>query len=217
MTNKIDTKRAAVSEFFKNANPQDDYFVISLSNHPQLIADTTESLDDIERQLALVTPAGDTALLDAIHLGIAKMRGARYQRCALLIISDGEDNHSRYMARETKSLVQESDVLVYSIGIFDSVPVPVFKTLDEKIGHRLLVDITEASNGRTIAADKREKVPEIAATISSELRQNYVIGYKPSNAVHDRKWRKIKLRVTSEPGEPPLHAHYKRGYIAPAR
>jgi Ca-activated chloride channel family protein len=217
MTNKIDTERAAVTEFFKNANPQDDYFVISLSNHPQLIADTTESLDDIQRQLALVIPAGDTALLDAIHLGIAKMRGARYQRRVLLIISDGEDNHSRYTMRETKSLVQESDVLVYSIGIFDSVPVPVFKTIDEKIGQRLLVDITEASGGRTISADKRDKVPEIAATISRELRQRYVIGYKSSNALHDGKWRKIKLRVTGEMGEPRLHAYYKRGYIAPDR
>lgn len=217
MTNKIDTERAAVSEFFKNANPQDDYFVISLSNHPQLIADTTESLDDIERQLALVTPAGDTALLDAIHLGIAKMREARYQRRALLIISDGEDNHSRYTMRQTKSLVQESDVLVYSIGIFDSVPVPVFKTIDEKIGQRLLVDITEASGGRTISADNREKVPEIAGVISREMRQRYVIGYKSSNTVHDGKWRKIKLRVTSEPGKAPLHAYYKHGYIAPER
>lgn len=217
MTNKIDTERDAVTEFLKNANPQDDYFVISLSSHPQLIADTTESLDDIQRQLALVIPAGDTALLDAIHLGVAKMRGARYQRRALLIISDGEDNHSRYTMKETKSLVQESDVLVYSIGIFDSVPVPVFKTIDEKIGQRLLVEITEASGGRTISADKRAKVPELAGVISRELRQRYVIGYKSSNTVHDGKWRKIKLRVTGEAGEPQLRTYYKRGYIAPQK
>jgi Ca-activated chloride channel family protein len=217
MSNKIDTVRAAVAEFFKNANPQDDYFVISLASQPQLIADTTESLDDIERKLALVIPAGDTSLLDAIYLGAAKLHSARYQRRALLVISDGGDNHSHYTARETKSLVQESDVLVYAIGVFDNVPVPVLKTLDEKLGQRLLVNITEASGGRTISVDSREKVPDIAAVISRELRQRYVIGYKSSNAAHDGKWRKIKLRVTGQAHETQLHAYYKRGYIAPEK
>jgi Ca-activated chloride channel family protein len=217
MSNKVDTERAAVAEFFKNANPQDDYFVISLARQPQLIADTTESLEEIERKLALVIPAGDTSLLDAIYLGAAKLHRARYQRRALLVISDGGDNHSHYTAKQTKGLVQECDVLVYAIGIFDNVPVPVLKTLDEKLGQRLLVNITEASGGRTISADSREKVPDIAAAISRELRQRYVIGYKSSNAAHDGKWRKIKLRVTGETGEPQLHAYYKRGYIAPER
>lgn len=217
MRNKIDTERTAIGEFFKNANPQDDYFAISLANHPQLIADTAQSLDDIERKLALVIPAGDTSLLDAIYLGVANMRAARYHRRALLIISDGWDNHSHYTPKQIKSLVQESDVLVYAIGIFDKVPVPVLKTLDEKLGQRLLVDITEASGGRTIAADKGEKVPEIAATISRELRQSYVLGYKSTNEAHNGKWRNIKLQVSAGSGEPRLRAYYKRGYIAPEK
>jgi Ca-activated chloride channel homolog len=212
MSNKIETERAAVAEFFKNANPQDDYFVISLANRPQLIADTTQSLEDIQRKLALVIPDGNTALLDAIYLGVAKMRSARYQRRALLIISDGGDNHSHYTPKETKSLVQESDVLrLLDWRIFDDLPVPVFKTIEEKLGQRLLVNITEASGGRTIAADKREKVREIAATISRELRQQHVLGYKSNNALHNGKWRKIKVQVTAESGDPPLRAYYKRG------
>jgi len=217
MSNKIDTERAAVTEFFKNANPQDDYFVISLENRPHLIADTTQSLEDIQQKLALVVPAGNTALLDAIYMGVAKMRVARYQRRALLIISDGGDNHSHYTARETKSMVRESDVLVYSIGIFDNLPVPVFKTLEEKLGQRLLVDITEASGGRTIPADHREKVPKIAAAISRELRQQYVLGYKSNNVQRDGKWRKIKVEVSATTGDPPLRAYYKRGYLAPEK
>lgn len=217
MRNKIDTERAAVAAFFKYANPQDDYFAISLDNRPQLIADTTESLDDIERKLALVIPHGDTSLLDAIYLGVAKMQRARYQRRALLIISDGWDNHSHYTPKEIKSLVQESNVLVYSIGIFDQIPVPVLKTLDEKLGQRLLVDITEASGGRTISADKQDKVPDIAATISRELRQSYVLGYKSTNFRRNGKWRNIKVTVAAENGESRLRAYYKRGYIAPEK
>jgi Ca-activated chloride channel homolog len=79
------------------------------------------------------------------------------------------------------------------------------------------VDITGASGGRTIAADHREKVPEIAATVSRELRQQYVLGYKSSNVVRDGKWRKIKVEVSAASGDPPLRAYYKRGYVAPEK
>jgi Ca-activated chloride channel homolog len=217
MSNKIDAERRAVAEFFKNANPQDDYFVISLADRPRFIADTTQSLEEIEHKLALVIPDGHTALLDAIYLGVSKMRTARYQRRALLIISDGGDNHSHYTAKQTKSMVEESDVQVYGIGIFDTLPMPVFKTLDERLGERLLNEITNTSGGRTIPADKREKVPEIASAISRELRQQYVLGYKSSNGLHDGKWRTIKVLVTASVGDPPLRAHHKRGYLAPEK
>ncbi len=217
MSNKIETERAAVAEFFKNANPQDDYFVITLSDRPRLIADSTQSIEEIKDKVALVIPDGNTALLDGIYLAVAKMRSAQYQRRALLIVSDGGDNHSRYKSKEIKSLVQEADVLIYSIGIFDNMPVPVFKTIEEKLGGRLLTEITEATGGRTIAADKRDKVPEIAATVSRELREQYVLGYRSNNALHDGKWRKIKVRVTASSGIPPLRAYYKPGYFAPER
>jgi Ca-activated chloride channel homolog len=217
MSNKIETERAAVAEFFNSANPQDDYFVITLGDRPRIIADTTESLDEIEAKLAKVIPNGNTALLDGIYLGIDKLRSARYQRRALLIVSDGGDNHSRYNSKETKSLVQEADALIYAIGIFDNMPVPVFKTIEEKLGKRLLTQITEATGGRTIAADDRTKVPEIAAAVSRELREQYVLGYRSSNTVHDGKWRKVKVQVTASEGVPPLRAYYKKGYIVPEK
>jgi Ca-activated chloride channel homolog len=217
MSNKIETERTALAEFFNNASPEDDYFVITLGDRPRIVADTTQSLDDIEAKLAQVIPNGNTALLDGIYLGVDKLKSARYQRRALLIISDGGDNHSHYTAKETKRLVQEADVLIYSIGIFDNMPVPVFKTIEEKLGKHLLTQITELTGGRTIAADDRNKVPEIAAAISRELREQYLLGYRSSNAVHDGKWRKIKVQVNSSEGVPPLHAFYKRGYLAPEK
>jgi Ca-activated chloride channel homolog len=217
MSNKIEAERTAIGEFFKHANPQDDYFVISLADRPHLIADTTQSLEDIERKLALATPAGHTALLDAIYLGLTKIRAAQYQRRALLIISDGGDNHSHYTLKEIKSLVEESDVLVYAIGVFDSLPLPGFKTLEEKLGQSLLTKIAEASGGRDISTERRERIPTIAAAISRELRQQYVIGYKSANALHNGQWRKIKLEVSAARSEAPLRAYYKRGYLSPLR
>jgi Ca-activated chloride channel family protein len=215
MSNKFDAERAALAEFFKNANPSDDYFAIAFSDRPKLIADSTQSINDLEDKLALAEPAGNTALLDAIYLGISKMRSARYQRRALLIISDGGDNHSYYNTKETKRLVEEADVLIYSIGIFDGMPVPVFKTIEEKLGKRLLTDVTELTGGHTIAADNRNKIPEIAAAVSRELRQEYVLAYRSDRTVRDGKWRKIKVQLTASAIAQPLHVHFKKGYIAP--
>lgn len=216
MSNKFEAERTAVAEFFKNANPEDDYFAIAFSDRPTLIADSTQSIDDLQQKLGLAIPAGNTALLDAIYLGLDKLRSARYQRRALLIISDGGDNHSYYNAKQTKRLVEEADVLMYSIGIFDTMPIPVFKTVEEKLGERLLTGITDLTGGRMIAADHRDKIPEVAASISRELRQQYVLAYRPDHHVHDGKWRKIRVQVVASSNAQPLHVHYKKGYLAPA-
>jgi Ca-activated chloride channel family protein len=217
MRNKIETERAALREFFNNANPEDDYFAITFANRPKLLANATQSIGTIEAKLGEIMPDGQTALLDAISLGIAKLRNARYQRRALLIISDGGDNNSRYRLNEIKSLVQESDVMVYAIGIFDDLNLPLFKNLEQKMGKRWLDGITDASGGRTLIVDNLARVPEAAAAVSRELRNQYVLGYKPSNTVRDGSWRKIRIQITPVISEARLQAFYKRGYSAPAR
>jgi Ca-activated chloride channel family protein len=217
MRSKIETERAALREFFNNANPEDDYFAISFSNRPKILANATQSIGTIEAKLGEVTPDGNTALLDAVSLGVAKLHNSRYKRKALLIISDGGDNNSRYRLRDIKSLVQESDVMVYAIGIFDDLNLPLLKSFEEKMGKKWLDEMTDASGGRTVIVDNLARVPEAAASISRELRSQYVLGYKPSNTVHDGSWRRIKVRVTPATNEAKLQASYKRGYSAPGR
>ncbi len=211
MTNKIDTAREALDEFFKNAHPEDDYFVVTFADRPELLADSTRSIGSIQAKLGSATPAGHTALLDAIYLGITKLRKAHYKRRALLIISDGGDNHSRYRAREIKRLVQEADAEIFAIGIFDS----IFKTPEEWSGKRLLTEITEASGGRTITLDNIRDLPAIAAAVSLELRNQYVLGYQPSGISRDGKWRRIKVQVAAQVPTPPAHVYSRKGYLAP--
>lgn len=213
MTSKIDAAREALGEFFKSANPEDDYFVVTFADCPHLLADATRSIGTIQAKLASAIPAGHTALLDAIYLGLAKMRSARYRRRALLIISDGGDNRSRYRAKEIKSLVQEADVQIYAIGLFDT----VFKTPEEWAGKRLLTGITEATGGRTITIDNARQLPRAAATISTELRNQYLIGYRPADGTHDGRWRKIKVRLAHPAGDSPWQVYAKRGYLGPAK
>jgi Ca-activated chloride channel homolog len=214
MTNNFVTERAAAEEFFKNANPQDDYFVITFADRPELLTTSITSIEDIQETLTAGTPDGHTALLDAIYMAIARMGSARYDRRALLIISDGADNHSRYGLKEVRKLVEEANVDVYAIGIFDSM---LFRSFEELMGRRWLAEITDVTGGHTVAADSLDKVPELAAAVSRQMRNQYVLGYRPQNVSRDGKWRKIKVHVASVAGTTRVQTHYKKGYLASSR
>ena len=143
MSSKIERAREAVIEFFKTANPQDEFFLITFDDKPEEISDFTQSLTTLQGKLVYTVPKGRTALLDAIYLGVSKMRQAKYPKKALLVISDGGDNHSRYTEGEIKSLVKEADLLIYAIGIYDH-----YSTREEQLGPALLSDLTELTGGR---------------------------------------------------------------------
>jgi Ca-activated chloride channel homolog len=214
MSDKIDSERDALVEFFNNANADDEYFAITFSDRPRVLAASTQSIDEVRHKLLTIEPGGPTALLDAVYLAESKLRSAHYERKAIVIFSDGGDNASRYKLREVKSLVQESDVEVYAIGLFDKFFVgPV----EEKLGKEWLSEITDASGGRTVTVDNRGKLPEAAALISREIRHQYVLGYRPATTRTNRTWRKIKVNVTDPVTQQHLYAHYRKGYMASAK
>jgi len=211
MSSKIERAREAVVEFFKTANPQDEFFMITFSDKPEEISDFTNSVEDIQGKLVYTIPKGRTALLDAIYLGVSKMRQAKFSKKALLIISDGGDNHSRYTEGEIRSMVKEADVLVYAIGIYDH----YFPTEEERLGPTLLSDITELTGGRAFTIDNPNDLADVSTKIGIELRNQYVLGYRPRNPVRDGKWRKIKVKLIPPKGLPPLRVYAKTGYYAP--
>lgn len=211
MSDKIDKERAALEEFFKNANPEDDYFVITFNNRLNVLSDTAGSIAGIQTELGLVEPSGSTAMLDAVYLGVSKLAKAHYPRHALVIIGDGGDNSSRYKLREIKELVAESDVMVYAIGLFDFGPL---KTFEEVMGKKWLSTITDVTGGRTIAVEDLTRLPDTAAALSRELRSQYVLGYEPSDKHWDGKWRKIRVTLARPSEAGPLHAYNRRGYYS---
>jgi Ca-activated chloride channel homolog len=211
MGNKIEKAREAVVEFFRTANPEDEFFMIAFSDKPQLISDFTTSIEKIQGQLVYTIPQGRTALLDAIYLGINKMKQAKHPKKALLIISDGGDNHSRYTESEIRNLVKEADVQIYAIGIFDSSPA----TEEERTGPAMLSEVTDVTGGRTFTIDNPNELADVATKIGIELRNQYVLGYRSKNPVRDGKWRKLKVKLLPPKGLPPLHIYFKTGYYAP--
>jgi len=211
MSSKMDRAKDAVLEFFKTANPQDEFFMITFSDEPEVVNDFTSSVEDIQGKLVFTVPRRRTALLDAIYMGVSKMREAKYAKKALLIISDGGDNHSRYTEGEIKSLVKEADVMVYAIGIYDR----YFPTPEERLGPELLGEIAELSGGRAFTVDNPNDLADVATKIGVELRNQYVLGYRPSKMVRDGKWRKIKVKLLPPKGLPPLRVYARMGYYAP--
>lgn len=211
MANKIIRARDSILEFMKTSNPQDEFFVVGFNDRPELIEDFTSSTEKIEERLAIVKAGHRTALLDAIYYGLDKMKEARYPRKALLVVSDGGDNRSRYTEGEVRSVVRESGVQIYSIGIFD----PEAPTTEERLGPILLNDISDETGGRLFKVDDVSEMGDIAAKISAELRNEYVLGYTPTNEKHDGKWRKVKVKLVPPQGLPPLTVHARNGYYAP--
>jgi Ca-activated chloride channel homolog len=211
MTSKLVRARESILQFIKTANPLDEFFVIGFNDRPELIEDFTSSVEDIQARLATVRSGHRTALLDAIYYGVEKMRDAKHERKALLVVSDGGDNRSRYTEGEVRAQVRESDTEIYSIGIFD----PYAPTPEERTGPQLLNDLSEETGGRLFRVDSIDDMGDIAEKISTELRNQYVIGYRPKDLSRDGKWRKVKVKVNPPPGLPPLTVHARTGYYAP--
>ena len=211
MTSKLIRARDSILQFIKTANPEDEFFVIGFNDRPELIEDFTNSVEDIQARLATVHSGHRTALLDAIYYGVEKMKEARHERKALLVVSDGGDNRSRYTEGEVRSQVRESDVEIYSIGIFD----PYAATPEERTGPALLNELSEETGGRLYRVDDIAEMGDIAEKISTELRNQYVIGYTPKDINRDGKWRKVKVKLNPPPGLPQLTVHARTGYYAP--
>ncbi len=213
MSDKINKSRDAVRAFLATANPRDQFFVIAFNDEPHLICNFTININKIQDRMDFIPAGGRTALLDAIYLGLEKMQTARFSRKALLIISDGGDNHSRYTSGEVRNAVRESNVQVYAIGVFD--PAADRATPEERNGPALLNEISNVSGGRLFRMDDLDELPDVAAKIGVALRNEYLIGYDPNRITNNAKWHKIQVKLKPPPGLPPLSVRARRGYYAP--
>lgn len=210
---KIERAREAVVELLRTSNAEDEALLISVADKPQVQADFTTFIDAIDAALVSLRPQGSTALLDGIYLAISRMREARYSRKAILIISDGGDNHSRYNEREILDLVKESDVVIYSIGIYDG----FFHSEEECFGPQLMSEISELTGGRVFIVNNPIDLADAAARVGTALRSEYVLGYRPTTRHRDGKWHRIRVKVVTPKEFPRVQVNAKKGYYAPSR
>jgi VWFA-related protein len=209
MGSKLVTSRLAAAQFFRISNPEDEFFLVEFDNSPYLRVPLTHDTGSIEDKLTFSRSHGSTALLDAIYLALHEMKHSKKNKKALLLITDGGENHSRYSEREVTNLVRESDVLIYSIGIFGGGNSP-----EESGGPGLLRHISEQTGGRLFEASAPE-LPDISKKIGIELRNRYILGYHPNNQARDGKYHRITVKLVPPRGLPKLTAHWRLGYNAP--
>jgi VWFA-related protein len=216
MGKKLDKARQAVTQFFKTANPEDEFFLIEFGDGAKMIQPFTKSLEEIQNRLTFTQSKGRTALLDALYMGLTEMRKAKNPRKAVLVISDGGDNNSRYTEGEIKNLVKEADVQIYAIGIYEAM-MARGRTPEEAAGQGLMTEIAEQTGGRQYPVENLNELPDIAAKIGMELRNQYMLGYSPANQDRDGKYRKVQVKLVQPRGLPTLRAFFKMGYYAPER
>jgi VWFA-related protein len=213
---KLAKSRQAASQFFRTANPEDEFFLVQFNDRPELVVPFTHQTEEIQNRLAFTQAKGRTALLDGVYVAMNQMKKAKNARKAILILSDGGDNSSRYTESEVKNAVREADVQIYAIGIFEPIHARG-RTAEELSGPGLLSELAEQTGGRHFAVENINELPDIAAKIGIELRNQYVIGYSPSNLNRDGKYRRVTIKLNQPRGLPPLRPFWRQGYYAPAQ
>ena len=213
---KLQKSRQAVAQFMKTANPQDEFFLVEFNDRPELVQGFTTETEEIQNRLTFTQAKGRTALLDGVYMAMNLMKKAHNPRKAILIISDGGDNSSRYTETEVKNAVREADVQIYAIGIFEPV-MSRGRTSEELNGPSMLAEMSEQTGGRHFAVDNLAELPDVAAKIGIELRNQYLLGYSPKNAGRDGKYRRVQVKLVKTTGLPPLRAMFRTGYYAPTQ
>ena len=208
---KIQKARKALSRFINSSHPNDEYFLIAFNSRAQLLLDRTRDGDAVLQKLTLVNPRQNTALYDAVYLGIERVTRGSHQKRALLIISDGQDNSSRYNFGEVRRLMKESDVVTYAVGIIDAGDASSQLGMQ---GQAFLDELTSVTGGKSFYPTSDIEMDEIFERIALELRHQYSIGYTPKDFQPDGKWRKVKVKVKPPRGLPRLTVRSREGYYA---
>jgi VWFA-related protein len=208
MANKLTNSKKGVTEFFRSANPEDEAFLVEFSSRPELVLPFTHRLANIEDRIVFARPSGLTSLLDGVTLALAEMKKAAHPRKALILLSDGGDNNSRYNVGEVRKRLKESEVQIYAllIGAFRTSFFP---------DRSLLTELADLSGGRFYLVALPD-LPDVADKIGIELRNTYLLGYSPKNNTRDGKYRSVVVKV-SAPRMPKLKVSWRRGYFAPAQ
>jgi len=208
---KIAKARAALSKFIGSSHPSDEYFLIAFNSRAQLLMDRTRDGEAVLSKLTLVNPRQNTALYDAVYLGLDRVTRGSHQKKALLIISDGQDNASRYNFGEVRRLMKESDVVTYAVGIISGSDASSPLGMQ---GQAFLDELSSVTGGKSFYPNSDVEMDEIFERIALELRHQYSIGYTPADFQPDGKWRKVKVKVKPPRGLPRLTVRSREGYYA---
>lgn len=212
MQNILSTARSAAVTFLRMGNPEDEYFLIEFSDAAHLAHDFTADISELQYRIAFSRAKGSTALYDAVYLGLDRVGRGTNPRKALVLITDGQDNHSRYSFSNVKEFAKERDVQIYSIGIVDPVSAQYGSGYS---GRAPLEDLSKVTGGRAFFPGSIHHLEDICVKIGLDLKNQYVLGYRSSNQTRDGRWRKVQVKLNRPKGTPRMSVRAKTGYYAP--
>jgi len=203
--NNIRKAKNAIVRFLQSGNPVDEYFLVTFNNKTKLAQAFTDQSSALQNEAAFQQAGGTTALYDAVYMGLDQIKRGSREKKALIVISDGEDNSSRYSSAEIREFAKELDVQIYAIGQVGPLGTGGFE----------LQRIVNMTGGRAFFPNNFNELDYYIDLIHAELRSQYVLGYMPTNKVHDGKWRRIRVKLDAPQGLPKLIIHTREGYYAP--
>jgi Ca-activated chloride channel homolog len=209
MVGSLRTAVEAVNQILDTAAPEDEYCLVRFSDRPELMVKLSSGPGPVAAAIRRIYAGGSTALLDGIFLGIQEVELGQNQHKTIILISDGNDNHSRHTEREIKELVRETDVQIYSIGIESSESHRHFQ------GPWLMKSISSQSGGRLYSIHEDAALPQAVAKINRALRHQYVLGYYPKEANNEGQYRHVTIKVVGPKGSPGLRTYWRSGYYVP--
>jgi VWFA-related protein len=212
MNTNISGARKALRALLRTSNPEDEFCLITFAERPMLAVPWVSDETLIQNSTLFSAPHGQTSLLDAIHLAVAQTKRAANSRRAVLVLSDGGDNHSRYSEPEIARMLEEADIQMYAVDMAES-PYLSARAAEELAGPDLLERLSERAGGRYFPAHNDRELAEVADRISKELRSQYVLGFVPPKGVEDGRFHPVQLRVERE--GPKLSVYWRRGYRVP--
>lgn len=210
MENKMRAAQIAANAFLRMGNRDDEYFLVEFNDSPKLVQDFTTDIAKLQSRLLMARGKGTTSMYDALYVGLENVRHGTNARKALLLITDGEDNHSRYSFGDLKEFAKEHDVTIYGIGIEDELDWQ-FASFSGRARIESLADLT---GGEAFFPRSADDLLDICLQIGLNLKNQYVIGYRPQNLAADGKWRKIQIKVVGPEGPSAVHVRAKAGYYA---
>jgi Ca-activated chloride channel family protein len=213
MKDKIQKSLAATRQFLKANLPDDEFFLVEFNEHPHLTVPFARDPEQLYYRLARAKPLGRTSLLDAIAMSLTEEKRARNPRKAMVILSDGGDNHSRFKERDVRRAVREADVQIYAMGIF--APDGDKHSTEEQDGPRLLRSLAEDTGGRHFPVDRIEDLSAVCARVDTELRNQYTLGYSPQSRPQDGRYHTVKVMLDNSGDAKSMHMQYRPGYFAP--
>ena len=201
---------AAALSFVRKGNPNDETFIVHFDDTARLALDFTDSIPALESALASVKPYGQTAIYDALILALEHMEQSKHLKKALLLITDGVDNSSKHTLSEAIEATKRSRVAVYTVGL-----------LSMSGGQKAedsLIRIAESSGGHAYFPNNEDEARMYMERVARDLREQYTLGYFPSNPTRNGGWRSVRVDVLPPPGLPAtakLTANYRHGYYGP--